>query len=347
MTQHAWTPGYFRLFISHISARKEMAGALREGLWDHHIDAFVAHEDIAPTALWQEEIEDALATCDGCVAILSDGFNESKWCDQEVGFCFGRDVLVLSLGDGLAPYGFIGKFQGFNPRKYADDKALYEAIYEVLRDNPRSRNPMASALVQRYEDSGNFAAAKRNVDLLKSIPTEAWTAELLDRVDRAHEENGQIAGAYYGTGTVNDVAVGLVKSIRRQAGPGASATTAGSGSDGETELLAAALSLKDNIDELRRRIAHAVRTGKYWRHVLVWNVFETYKDVLMKRPDVYEPVSDAYLWFRELNENVTLAAPIPAEDEDDLKAGIGQLEHAIAALRDLITELSAPAGAES
>lgn len=116
ITAHDWTPGYFRLFITHVSARRDVAGSLREGLKAYGIDAFVAHETIAPTTPWQDEIEDALVTCNACAAILSDGFKESDWCDQEVGVCVGRRVLVLAIDDGLDPYGFIGRFQAFNPR---------------------------------------------------------------------------------------------------------------------------------------------------------------------------------------------------------------------------------------
>lgn len=213
---HAWTPGYFRLFISHVSARKDAAGALRDGLWPHRVDTFVAHEDIAPTSAWQDEIEDALATCDACIAILSPGFNESPWCDQEIGVCFGRGILVLALHDGLAPYGFIGKFQAFNPSKYGTNAELCEAIFDVLRSNELSRTPVAAALVRRFEESSSYAQAARNVDLLKAIPSEAWTEELLDRAERAHEENRQISDANYRYGgpRVSTVVAQLVQSIR-------------------------------------------------------------------------------------------------------------------------------------
>jgi hypothetical protein len=50
----------------------------RDGLQAFDIDAFVAHETIAPTTAWQDEIEHALATCHACAAILSDGFKETN-----------------------------------------------------------------------------------------------------------------------------------------------------------------------------------------------------------------------------------------------------------------------------
>jgi len=197
VTQHAWQPGHFRLFVSHISARKDVAGALHDGLADYYIDAFVAHETIAPTNAWQDEIEDALATCHGSIAILSDGFKESDWCDQEVGVCFGRGILVLAVNDGLNPYGFIGRFQAFNPLKYANNDDLWRALYEVFRDHERSREAMAGALVHKFENSDSYAEARNNMDELKTVPREAWNDPLLDRIEKAHESNRQIDEANY------------------------------------------------------------------------------------------------------------------------------------------------------
>jgi TIR domain-containing protein len=338
MAAHAWESGYFRLFISHISGRKDLATTLRDGLRRHHVDAFVAHEDIAPTAAWLDEIEDALATCDACIAVLSDGFKASDWCDQEVGICVGRGLVVLAVHDGLAPYGFIGKFQAFSPRRYQDDDALCDALFAALRDNESSRRRMAEALVNAFEESPNFAAVVSNVDALKDIPREAWTDELLDRVEQAHENNRQISDAnhrYHGP-KVSVVAARLVQSIRATPVP----TTARAEADEHAELLTAALELRENIEELRRRVARAIPTGVYWRDLLVWNVFETHRQLLLRRaPKVFEPVSAAYLWLRELNEDVPLGDPIPPDKVAGLRDGVDQLQHASQTLGTLVGEL--------
>ena len=51
-----WVPGYFRLFISHLSPFKGTAAQLQTALLDFGITAFVAHKDIEPTKEWQDEI---------------------------------------------------------------------------------------------------------------------------------------------------------------------------------------------------------------------------------------------------------------------------------------------------
>ncbi len=48
-----WIPGYFRLFLSHLSEFKQKTAALQEALRPYGITAFVAHEDIEPTKEWQ------------------------------------------------------------------------------------------------------------------------------------------------------------------------------------------------------------------------------------------------------------------------------------------------------
>jgi hypothetical protein len=107
-----WAPGRFRLFISHVSAFRVRAAALRQFLWKYQISGFVAHEIIEPGELWQREIESALRTMDALVALLTPEFSSSRWTDQEVGWALGRGIYVLPVRRQQDPYGFIGEVQG-------------------------------------------------------------------------------------------------------------------------------------------------------------------------------------------------------------------------------------------
>jgi hypothetical protein len=60
----------YRLFLSHKSEVKKETATLKEALQLFGVSCFVAHMDIHPTKLWQDEIESALATMDGFVALL-------------------------------------------------------------------------------------------------------------------------------------------------------------------------------------------------------------------------------------------------------------------------------------
>ena len=77
-----WLPGRLRLFITHTHEHRGIAKQIKETLTSpYRVDGFVAHDDIEPTRLWEDEITTALRTCDGLLALLTPGFHESKWCD--------------------------------------------------------------------------------------------------------------------------------------------------------------------------------------------------------------------------------------------------------------------------
>ena len=44
-------------------------------------------------------------------ALLTEGFHESNWTDQEVGFALARGILVIPVKYESAPYGFMGRIQ--------------------------------------------------------------------------------------------------------------------------------------------------------------------------------------------------------------------------------------------
>ena len=119
-----WEKGYFRLFISHISKNKGPAAKFRESLADFHISGFVAHSDIQPTRVWENEILQALHTSDALVALLHTGFHESPWTDQEIGVAIGRNLLSLSIAFGETPYGFLGRYQALQGKGKSYDPTL-------------------------------------------------------------------------------------------------------------------------------------------------------------------------------------------------------------------------------
>ncbi len=140
-----WRPNHFRLFMSHLSTFKTTVHLLRDSLLKYGVSAFVAHDDIEPTREWQDEIEKALFSMDALAAILMPGFNESKWTDQEVGIAIGRHKLVIPIRKGLDPYGFIGKYQGFNPNGKSVENVA-EFIIDILVSHKLTRKRMIESL---------------------------------------------------------------------------------------------------------------------------------------------------------------------------------------------------------
>lgn len=163
-----WKAGHFRLFLSHLASFKVQTSHLQTALRKYAISSFVAHEDIEPTKEWQEEIEAALNTMDALVAILMPGFQESRWCDQEVGFAVGRDVLVVPLRKGLDPYGFIGKYQGIQAQNKTIGEVA-EAIFQTLVKSPKTKNKILMAISGAISNSNTPEEALEKVSIIKSL----------------------------------------------------------------------------------------------------------------------------------------------------------------------------------
>lgn len=134
-----WTDGKtFRLFISHLAQDKDKATRLRDCLAPYYIGAFVAHQDIFPTAPWQVEIERALSTMDAFVAVHTKGLSKSMWAQQEIGFAVARRVKIISLKMGEDPTGFISKHQALPRLNRTAEQIAMEINTILLSDEQTS-----------------------------------------------------------------------------------------------------------------------------------------------------------------------------------------------------------------
>jgi len=188
-----WKDNNVRVFLSHLSANRKFAAELQEAMDEYGLTAFVAHNDIEPTTEWQDEIETALSTCEVLVALLHNGFKESNWTDQEVGFAMGRGLPVFSVRYDQDPYGFIGRFQAFNGNGKTAD-VLAKEIFDVLRQHKQTQRRMAEILVSRFESSYSFQNAKSNMSLLEEL--ETWNRTYSERIEKAVDNNSQIEGSW-------------------------------------------------------------------------------------------------------------------------------------------------------
>ncbi len=184
--EHLWQPGMLRLFLSHISAEKAGVSKLKSELLRWGVDSFVAHEDIEPNLEWQREIELALRSMYALAALLTPGFHESRWTDQEVGFALGKGTLVIPVRLGLDPYGFIGKQQGL-PGKLDAPELLASHIVDSLLKHRTTADTMREALIVGLEKARSFNASiavSKKLEGLKYIP-----ADQLRRMEAASENN--------------------------------------------------------------------------------------------------------------------------------------------------------------
>jgi len=186
-----WPEEGFRLFLSHKSEAKKETAKLKERLSMYGIACFVAHEDIHPTTQWQDEIENALATMDGLVALMTDQFHDSQWTDQEIGYAFARDVPIIAVRLGRDPYGFIGKFQALSttwdeaPKKIRELLCVHPAFFPAYLRALRA--------CQSWTNANYLAECFPLFDRL----SEAQVDELIV----AYNESPELAGSFGFDGT--------------------------------------------------------------------------------------------------------------------------------------------------
>jgi len=181
-----WAEDEFRLFLSHKAEVKAQVGRLKDDLSVFGVSAFVAHADIAPTQEWQDEIENALATTDGFVALLTQGFHESDWTDQEVGYALARGIPIIAARLERNPYGFLGKFQAM-PCTW---ESAPEEIVKLLIRSDR----MLSAYMRALGNCGSFDEGNVLSRILPSIAS--MTEKQVDDVIEAVNDNSQLRGSF-------------------------------------------------------------------------------------------------------------------------------------------------------
>lgn len=186
-----WGRGAFRLFLSHKASVKKQTAELKERLALFGFTAFVAHSDIHPTKAWQDEIENALATMDGFVALMTKDFHDSDWTDQEVGYAFARGVPIVAVRLGLDPYGFIGKFQGVSTT-WQDAPT---DIAKVLVQGDRG----LAAYMQALRQCPSWESANTLAKILPAI--QSLTLKQIDDFVAVYNETSELRGGWGFNGT--------------------------------------------------------------------------------------------------------------------------------------------------
>jgi hypothetical protein len=185
-TKRIWANAGFRVFLSHKAEVKKETTAIKDGLRLFGISCFVAHEDIHPTKAWQEEIENALASMDGFVALMTEGFHDSAWTDQEVGYAVARGVPIIAVRLGNDPYGFIGKFQALS----STWQTSVQGIVKILIKN----NQMLNAYIQALRDCPSWNSGNALAEVLPNI--EKLSVSQIDALVAAYNETSELRGSF-------------------------------------------------------------------------------------------------------------------------------------------------------
>lgn len=181
-----WKGDGFRLFLSHKSKDKKNVGMLKDELRKYGVFSFVAHANIEPMQTWQNEIERALESMGGLVALMTKDFHDSDWTDQEIGFALGRGVPIIAVNLGRNPYGFIGSVQALKTKW---DNAAEEIVKLLIR-----KRQMFDAYVQAVRDCPNFETANK---LAKILPArKRLDEEQVQALVDAYNSSSQVYESY-------------------------------------------------------------------------------------------------------------------------------------------------------
>lgn len=190
-----WKSKRFRLFISHRHSDSELAYTIKKELAKYGIDGFVAHVDITPSKEWQEEIVKALDTCDAITPLLTENFRDSKWTDQEVGYCIGRGVKVLSLNFSLTPYGLMGRYQAMNCSAL-QPPTIANRIFNILVKDETTGLKITNGLIGLLERTTDYTELVRISKLLETSVVY-WNAEHLQRLENMLRTNINVQNAWH------------------------------------------------------------------------------------------------------------------------------------------------------
>lgn len=187
INERIWKNGKFRIFLSHKAEYKVQTAKLQEDLsFRYGISSFVAHNDIESTRHWQDEIENALDTMDLLVALMTDGFHDSNWTDQEIGYALGSKKPVIAVRMGTDPYGFIGKYQAISSNW---DNLAFDIIKPLMK-HPK----MVDLFIDMMSQCGSFARGNQLADYLKYI--DSLTTEQINEMIKVFNSNGELQGSF-------------------------------------------------------------------------------------------------------------------------------------------------------
>jgi hypothetical protein len=178
-----------RLFLSHLSAKRDLVGECGRVLGFYGVDAFVAHDSIEPSREWQSVIEAGLSDCDAMVAFFHSGFRESNWCDQEVGWVMGRSRPILALAFDTMPHGFVAKLQAV-PCVNVVSSRLPHLIVDWAIEQQTLHPRLAASLTAALVDSSSWDRTRRLSDLMERV--SGYTDDQLEAMEAAAATNSQI-----------------------------------------------------------------------------------------------------------------------------------------------------------
>jgi nucleoside 2-deoxyribosyltransferase len=176
-------------FLAYHHDDNHLAGKVKQELERRGFSAFLAHEDIEPSATWREEILKHLKSCMALVAIVTKRFGDSSYANQEVGFVIGKGKPVISLNFSEGLPGFLESLQAIKTTegnivaaatkatKFVEGKDPATYIESVLKRTEEiediALNEVKRHILRTGKDSRNVSVLDENIKLDVITPDES------------------------------------------------------------------------------------------------------------------------------------------------------------------------------
>jgi hypothetical protein len=191
MGKRAFRP-MVNVFLSYHHNARKIAGRLKDNLGALGMDAFLAHEDVEPSTVWQEEILRRLRQCDVFIPLLTRSYHVSLWTDQESGMALALKKHILPVKFSNDPYGFIGKFQALKAGTELEDTCW--RVVQNLASRLAFKRAVRAGAINAFVRSGSFDESARRAGNLSKL--EPFTVSQLRRIVEGAARNSQIYGGW-------------------------------------------------------------------------------------------------------------------------------------------------------
>ncbi|MDD5110117.1 MAG: toll/interleukin-1 receptor domain-containing protein [Patescibacteria group bacterium] len=183
-----------KVFISYSTQNSALAGQLKIILEEMGFDAFLAHEDINPSAEWQETILNILGESGIFIPIITESYHGSNWTDQESGIAMYTKKIVLPICVvGCKPYGFLSKYQAMFIAANDVNSITADSIYRVLvKVNPVIAKRLLSQLLISFSESQNYFQSGAKSELILRLFSEKLDKKDVNKIFESFLANSQI-----------------------------------------------------------------------------------------------------------------------------------------------------------
>lgn len=177
-------------FISYSSKDDVDFDKITKALNEIGFDSFIAKEDIKLSEFWEKRILRQLDESNIFIAILSDNFKDSNYCNHELGIAIHRKMLIIPLSlDDNPSYGLFEKFESKPIEKYRE---LQQTIVDYY-----SKQTIDYFLINLNNVQGNWNYDSCNLHLKLMEPYfKEFSNIQVEKLVNAVLTNNQLHGRY-------------------------------------------------------------------------------------------------------------------------------------------------------